>query len=389
MEYYIPKYKNDISKSFSNDSSEYIIELNDNLEEKIDLHKIFENNYDEIRNTFPYNTINKKEIFRAYDYSFYELKSNFFKENDYLKRAKFYFSIYFSINNKPNKKFLEITKNKKLYQNKYKFSINFSNTHFTEEENKEFNFLDNNNINKSNIFNSQKVEKSNENIFYNINLNSSSSNTFNKYDNEYKNNENKEDIDINKNKLIGQKRKVSENSNYNIENKKYKQIYKEINFNKIHNSFISNNNILQKNEEEETKNNKKYNSNGKISSDLEDNENIFCNKNILSKNDEDIKYTEKIPSKELLKRKLNDKVFLNFQKNLNDFLHKIIDETRKKYFFEQVLDESRDIIKNLFINKKIFPPNIKIPLFRNNYLELSLVTKNNGMLKKQILYIKE
>ena len=393
---FIPKHTYSINESFSNDL-DYIIELNDNRNEKIDIHQIFENNYENVRNNFPSNTLNKKEIFRTYDYSFYQLKSNNFKETDYLKRAQFYFSVYFSLNNKLNKKFMEITKNRKINKYKYKYTIDFSNTNFKEEEKKkEFYFLyDNINYkikkekNKNtNISFCSDDEQSNEIIIDNINLNSS--NCSSKKDD---NNENNDDIDINKNILIGQKRK----SNYDIENKKYKQIYKETNFKNIHNNFISNNNVLQKNEDEKLAkfNNLNYNIKSESNyynfyernqSDLEFDKKNFNEKTLPKK--EEMKYIVKNPSKELLKRKSNDKEFQNFHKNLNDYLYKIIDEKRKKIFFSQVLDESRDIIKNLFTSKKIIPPNKKIPIFRNNYLELSLITKNNGMIKKQILYIK-
>lgn len=396
LQNFIPKHTYSINESFSN-NLDYIIELNDNRNEKIDIHQIFENNYENVRNNFPNKTLNKKEIFRAYDYSFYQLKSNNFKEIDYLKRAKFYFSVYFSLNNKLNKKFMEITKNRKINQYKYKYTIDFSNTNFKEErKKKEFNFLyDYNNYknkeekNKNtNISFYNDDEQSNEIIIDNINLNSS--NCSSKKDD---NSENNDDIDINKNILIGQKRK----SNYDIENKKYKQIYKETNFKNIHNNFISNNNVLQKNVDEKLAkfNNLNYNIKSESNyynfyernlSDLEFDKMDYNEKTLQKK--EEMKYIVKNPSKELLKRKSNDKQFQNFQKNLNDYLYKIIDEKRKKIFFSQVLDESRDIIKNLFTSKKIIPPNKKIPIFRNNYLELSLITKNNGMIKKQILYIK-
>ena len=123
------------------------------------------------------------------------------------------------------------------------------------------------------------------------------------------------------------------------------------------------------------------------SSEVNNNEK-YNNDNFRNEDKENI-YTEEKPSKRLLIMKSNDEDYKNFKKNLSDYLERIIGENRKKVFFSKLLPESVEIMKGLLSKKNNIIPGTLIPIYRNDYLELSLIIKNRGKISKRILYKKE
>lgn len=457
---FIKKEENNINERLNNSGySSSTIELNDNMNEKLDLQEIFDKNYDLVYND-PTNMIKKTEILNTFNYLLFELKSKTLNLNNLKKRAKFYYSIYYDINFKPNNKLSNMIKNENYQKykknKKYRYCQEFSNINYKGEEKSIFkigyendnnnekvinNNLSNNltpNNNNDNLnhinhisqntksgkhndnYNIKKQnnddyyydsEKSNEIIIDTINLGSSSSsqisnkNNFNNYNNNkivknaYLNN--------NKNFLLTKKRKNNENkndmdalnNNYNYNNSN------EIHDNNIHKYNSSPNNEinyashnrpsqipLQKNDNLQSNINIHNNYNiERIKKEKNESENNNINYNeSISPIINNSKYTVIKPSKELLKKKLNDIEFHNFLKEMKDYLLRIMDEKRKILFLDKVIPESREKIRNLFTSQyKIISPNTRIPIYRNDYLELSIIFKNNGNFSKQILYIKE
>ena len=73
---------------------------------------------------------------------------------------------------------------------------------------------------------------------------------------------------------------------------------------------------------------------------------------------------------------------------LNYYLKKILEEKSKKEFLKKIIPESKNLVKQLFKNNINILPNTRIPIYRNNYLELSLIIKERGKIVKQFLYSK-
>ena len=140
-------------KRINNNSLEDTIELNDNINQKIDLYDYSKNIFEKIQNSYSFYTINKTEIFRAYNYTLKEMYNNVFKHSDLLKRAHFYFSLYHYLNHIPNNKFYEINNNKKTRMNKYSYSLDFLNTNFKEEKINEIKYLGEDNKDKEKTHN--------------------------------------------------------------------------------------------------------------------------------------------------------------------------------------------------------------------------------------------
>ena len=73
---------------------------------------------------------------------------------------------------------------------------------------------------------------------------------------------------------------------------------------------------------------------------------------------------------------------------LNYYLKKILEEKSKKEFLKKIIPESKNLVKQLFMKNNNILPNTRIPIYRNNYLELSLIIKERGKIVKQFLYSK-
>ena len=85
---------------------------------------------------------------------------------------------------------------------------------------------------------------------------------------------------------------------------------------------------------------------------------------------------------------MKDEKFINFEKDLRDYLRRIISIKRQNKFFKNVLPESLEIVKKLFVKNNNITPGIVLPIYKNDYLELSLVIENGGIIKKRVSMIK-
>jgi hypothetical protein len=124
-------HKNYINDSINNSGSNKIkkeessTEKKDDDPKKFNLPKISENLYNKVEDSYPSNTINSAEVYKAYNYSLNELKSKskYYKKEDLLKRANFYFSLYHRINCSPINQYYNFNKYNQINRNS--FCINF------------------------------------------------------------------------------------------------------------------------------------------------------------------------------------------------------------------------------------------------------------------------
>ena len=368
-------------KRINNNSLEDTIELNDNINQKIDLYDYSKNIFEKIQNSYSFYTINKTEIFRAYNYTLKEMYNNVFKHSDLLKRAHFYFSLYHYLNHIPNNKFYEINNNKKTRMNKYSYSLDFLNTNFKEEKINEIKYLGEDNKDKEkthNILNpplykqknkiqqkkplnnksesssdsSENIcesEKSNEIVIENITINSSDhtlksnkidsnrdKNSFknNKYDcfSNFIKNEKDEEYLFNKNSLISKKRKNVYDISKSYESKNISKSYESknndmdnINFSNYCSSSKNDNCQTILNEKNKREENKKefmnIHTNKIYNSSLDELSGLQTNKNIHSSKNNNLE------NKNILKIKkeintdndsMNDKDKDNINNNFNN-----------------------------------------------------------------------
>ena len=182
------------------------------------LSKKCEKIFNKIQDLYPSNTINSTEIYRTYNYSLNELKSksHYFKKEDILKRAHFYFTLYYQVN---CSEIEQIYNSNKCYNNSY--YLRFSNT----------------------VFPNNKYQK---NSVINI------TNNDNDNDNDNKSNDDNNDIDYcdNNNDLSSS---FEINNNLNNKNKSFKDKKCAIsNMNVFDDNIIEEKEINQNNFEEET-----------------------------------------------------------------------------------------------------------------------------------------
>ena len=374
------KYTNN-SNSFINNSLS-----NDEDSQKIDLKEISENIFKLTEKRYRENIIdiNKNEILELSTMNLKTIREKKYLYEDFIKFVYFYYNKYTIINSIANSEF-SVREEKKQKLNKYEYSIQFSNIQLEIKNRKDHSFL--NSVNQFYRDNRLKTEN-NEEL---ISLSSKSSEEENiiindNKSNEIENNSKQNDIEISneeKHLFLEKKRKME-----NIKNKK--PIYEQ----------IKNNNI-SKSQLNETENNK-FNQNN-IEFKFKPKFNTYENDSIMildKKLKEDINinlenkreknnYTEEKPSKNLLITISNDKEYNEFKKDLVDYLLKIIGEKRKKKLFDKLLPESVDIMKKLFKKDNGILPNTRIPIYRNDYLEFSLIIENRGKIEIKILYIKE
>ena len=163
------RYMDNLNKSYMSEkiidknknrikTEEIIDEEKEDEQRKLNLYKISQNIFSKIEDSYPSNTINSTEVFRTISYSLSELKSKsqYFKKEDLLKRANFYFSLYHRINCSQINQFYNFNKYNQINQNT--FCINFSNTFFPNQTTN-----NNNNSNNDNEMNNNKNNMNNFN----------------------------------------------------------------------------------------------------------------------------------------------------------------------------------------------------------------------------------
>jgi hypothetical protein len=155
------------------------------------------------------------------------------------------------------------------------------------------------------------------------------------------------------------------NNNFSIFDEKNINYSDDINSNSLNN----NSNISNINETNNTNTNNNSNSNSEHK--LEDN-----------------KFTESKPSEKILKMKMKDEEFINFEKDLKDYLRRTISNKRQKIFFNNILPESLEIMQKLFVRDNNVSTNIDFPIYRNDYLEVTLSIQQGGKIKKKITYLR-
>ena len=357
----------------------------------IDLNQISETIYEDIKKRFNEDNINKNEFIYLSKMKLKTIKSKNYKYQDFLKFTYFFYSKYSKINSFANKKFDEFDKKHKLKD--YEYPIKFININLKSKKGqnalaspfkKEFDDNDNEFIHIS----SSKSESYNNDE--NININN---NKLNEDKNIINENENESNEVEEENEFLKKKRKIKniqqKNENYKIKkdnnisnnekidcwpsNSDNEKNYELNLLRTINNIFPNNINIKSKSSFDSS----------------EDNINEKYNNDIFRNEDKENIYTEEKPSKRLLIMKSNDEDYKNFKKNLSDYLERIIGENRKKVFFSKLLPESVEIMKGLLSKKNNIIPGTVIPIYRNDYLELSLIIKNRGKISKRILYKKE
>ena len=348
---------------------------------KIDLCNTSVSIMDKLQNIYPNNKITANEIYNIYNMSLSNLKqsSKNNKLEDITKKAQFYFNLYNIINKK---------KCQNIEKNEYKCSFVSTNLP-NQNSSKKIQININNNLFNGAILNNAFYSFKNKNGYVNNNLNNNISggfeqnndtNTINIIEDE-KENENTKSKKMankeNKNELIGKKRNLDDKAvNYEPNNKKKK---------------VENNN----------KNGKNGNKNQKrVSPMLEINKNVLKpsqkqNKKI-NKNNRDKKFKNKNNNRKIIEQpestfswvkvseEEEEKKFMNFEKDLKDYLRRTISANRQNEFFSNVIPESLDIIKNLFQKNSNLQVNKLYPIYRNDKCELSLIIEPGGKIRKQL-----
>ena len=352
---------------------------------KIDLCNTSVSIMDKLQNIYPNNKITANEIYNIYNMSLSNLKqsSKNNKLEDITKKAQFYFNLYNIINKK---------KCQNIEKNEYKCSFVSTNLP-NQNSSKKIQININNNLFNGAILNNAFYSFKNKNGFVNNNLNNNISgvfdqnndtNTINIIDDD-KENENTKSKKMankeNKNELIGKKRNLDDKAVNDEQNNKKKK--------------VENNN----------KNGKNGNKNQKrVSPMLEINKNVLKpsqkqNKNV-NKNDRNKKFKNKNNNRKMreqpestfswvkVSEEEEEKKFMNFEKDLKDYLRRTISNKRQKIFFNNILPESLEIMQKLFVRDNNVSTNIDFPIYRNEYLEVTLAIQQGGKIKKKITYLK-
>lgn len=117
--------------------------------------------------------------------------------------------------------------------------------------------------------------------------------------------------------------------------------------------------------------------------------NIDLNNISFAQSEEESKSTENNQSERMANIKLlKDEKFIDFEKDLKDYLRRIISAKRQKKFFKNVLPESLEIVKKLFNKNNNISPNIVLPIYKNDFLELSLIIEKGGKIKRKLSLLK-
>ena len=346
---------------------------------KIDLYNSSLSLIDHLQNSYPNNAITANEIYNIYNMTLKNLKENS-KNNkleDLTKKAHFYFSLYNLINKK-----------KCQHIEKEEYKCSFSSTNLPNQpNNKKIQININNNLFNGAIINNGFYSFQNRNGFVNSNYNnnsfsqnsSKSSITIDDDDKLNKGTKSKKMVNKdNENGLIGKKRNLDdkeingepnnkkkklENNNKNQKSKKGESPMLEINKNQLKSVQKLKKNDRKNNRDKKHRNKNDYNrmNNRKIQEETE------------------AKFSwEKVSEKE------EEEKFMNFEKDLKDYLRRTISANRQNEFFSNVIPESLDIVKNLFQKNSNLQVNKLYPIYRNDKFELSLIIEPGGKIRKQL-----
>ena len=394
----------------------------------IDLYNNSKTIFDKLQNIYPNSSMNSNEIYGIYNYSLKKLKESS-KENkleDISKRAHFYFDLYNLINKK-----------KIQHLSGYEYKCSFVNAYLpTQPNNKKIQININNNLFNGAIINNGYYPFNNQNGLLNNNMSNSMNSmnsmagpnlcnniiytidddfkindeTMNTGDNNIflgnKRNLEKSDLeddtnfsskDLNKTKKKKKKKRKKKNKN----NNNFNSTNQILNQNKIPNQILNQNNNQDKNQNHSiNKQNKKKESpmlqiekselkKKKFKSINMPKNNLTNNKiheNIIQKNNSvnDKRNNNQIRLRKLEEENKLNEEFINFEKDLKDYLRKTISENRKVIFFNNILSDSRDVMENLFDSKYNIQMNKLYPIYRDNKVELSLFVEPGGKIKKQL-----
>ena len=346
---------------------------------KIDLCKNSVSIIDKLQNIYPNNSVTANEIYNIYNMSLNNLResSKNNKLEDITKKAQFYFNLYNIINKK---------KCQHIENNVYKCSFLTTNLP-NQSNNKKIQININNNLFNGAIINNGFYSFQNRNGFVNSNYNnnsfsqnsSKSSITIDDDDKLNKGTKSKKMVNKDNEKgLLGKKRNLDdkaingehndkkkklENNNKNLKSKKGESPMLEINKNQLKSVQKLKKNDRKNNRDKKHRNKKDYNrmNNRKIQEETE------------------AKFSwEKVSEKE------EEEKFMNFEKDLKDYLRRTISANRQNEFFSNVIPESLDIVKNLFQKNSNLQVNKLYPIYRNDKFELSLIIEPGGKIRKQL-----
>ena len=285
----------------------------DNHPKKFNLCKNAENIFNKIEKLYPSNTLDSSEIYNTFNFSIGDIltqhKEGYLKSIDLMKRAQYYFTLYYFMNSSQMTKNFDFNK----FYNKNSFFIKFCNTglpnHIKDDKLFENNYNNyNSKYNNKNNFNNNNnpINKLNNNKQYNNNNSNNNSNNNNSTDTNEDNNfsyensvftennnssNNDKSFSIEKNIENGN----NNNSNTTISSKDSDKLKenKIININKKAKNNLNINNTLNLNNYKNTNKNKNNNK-------------INDNKRKMSNNNNNI---EPISSnKEKEKKKINDNI---------------------------------------------------------------------------------
>jgi hypothetical protein len=185
--------------------------------------------------------------------------------------------------------------------------------------------------------------------------------------------------DFNKTKKKKKKKKKKKNKN----NNNFNSTNQILNQNKIPNQILNQNNNQDKNQNHSiNKQNKKKESPMLQIEKSELKKKKFKSINMPKNNDK--KNNNQIRLRKLEEENKLNEEFINFEKDLKDYLRKTISENRKVIFFNNILSDSRDVMENLFDSKYNIQMNKLYPIYRDNKVELSLFVEPGGKIKKQL-----
>ena len=111
--------------------------------------------------------------------------------------------------------------------------------------------------------------------------------------------------------------------------------------------------------------------------------------NSNSVNEEETKCTDNKQPEKIIINQMKDEDFLNFEKDLKDYLRRTISDKRQETFFKNILPESLDLVKKLFMKDNNVSIDSVFPIYRNDYLELSLAILQGGKIKKKLSILKQ
>lgn len=360
---------------------------------KIDLYNSSLSIFDKLKNSTNNSTFNANEVYNIYNMSLINLKESCKtnKIQDISKKAQFYFNLYNLINkkkceqidkneykcsfinttfpNQPNNKKIQININNPL------FSLNNNSSIYRQNpcNNKLFNggilpgmySFNNKNGFTNNIYNNpfsggQGIRFNNSNLYIiddnDINNEGTKSKKHDKKD---------------KDEFLGKKRNADNNiisddeqdfSSKELNNKNEKTKNNENNLNKK--------DISLNKDKKDFKLNKNHNK-----------ENKFNNKTKNIQTKKEANFTWPIDSEK------EEEELISFQKDLKDYLRKTISDKREIIFFNNILPESLNFVRNLFEKDNNIKINKLYPIYRNSKVELSLIIEPGGKIKKQLTNI--